>query len=52
LHFVGDQKNAVLAAQTLQVAQKFGGRGHVAAFALNRFDDDAGDVFRRHDFVE
>ena len=52
LHFVGDQENAVLAAQRLKLTQKFCGRGQVAAFALNGLDDDAGDVFRRDDFVE
>ena len=43
LHFVGDEKNAVAAADALQFLQKFRRRRNVSAFALNRFDDDCGD---------
>src|SRR5580704_7739014 len=43
LHFVGDEHDAVLAANALQLLQKEVWCNDIAAFALNRLDDDAGD---------
>ena len=42
LDFIGDQQNAVLIADAAQFAHELGGRRHVAAFALDRFNEDGG----------
>src|SRR5436190_1053531 len=46
LHFIADQHDSVLPADALQFLQEKFRRGNVAAFALNRLDDDSGN-FRR-----
>ena len=43
LHFVGDQHDAVLAANALQLLQEEVRRNDVPAFALNGLDDDSSD---------
>ncbi len=43
LDFVGDKHDAVLATNALEFLQEEVGSNDVAAFALNRLDDDAGD---------
>lgn len=46
-HSVGHVKNAVFFCKITQLQVKLG-RGHdIAAFALNGFDKDGGDLFRR-----
>src|SRR6202022_3655788 len=45
LHFVRNKHNAVLLADALQSLKEFGRRENVAAFTLNRLDEDARDFF-------
>ncbi len=52
LNLVGDQQDAVLAADVLQLDQKFARRRDVAAFALNRLDDNGRDFFRVDNLAE
>src|SRR5439155_15472119 len=52
LHFVGDEENAVLAANVLQQLEVAARRNDEAAFAKNRFGDDGGDGFRSDDTLE
>ncbi len=52
LHFVYDQQNAVAVAQLAQQREKAGRRHDVAAFALDRLDQDGGHVFRRDQALE
>ena len=47
LHFVDDEQDAVLRRQLAQPLQELIGRDDVAAFALNRLDDDRGDFVGR-----
>jgi hypothetical protein len=57
LHFVVNEQRAVFAAKLLRLEQIAGG-GHVDALALDRFDDERGDValaqfgFQRGQVVE
>src|SRR6202522_769265 len=44
LHFVKNQQNIVVVAQTAEQLKKFGSEMVVAAFALNWFKDNGGDV--------
>ncbi len=46
LHLVDDEQDAVLVAQPAQVGEPAGGRHDVAALALDRLDEDGGDVAR------
>ena len=52
LHFVDDEQHAVGAGQLAQPLQELVGRDDVAAFALNRLDEDRGDFVRRHQMEE
>ena len=45
LHFVRDEQYSVFAADALQALQEFRRRRQIAAFALNRLDEDSGDFF-------
>ncbi len=45
LHFVHDEHDSLLAADTLQFLEKEPRCGHISAFALNRLNDDACNVF-------
>src|SRR3972149_6102606 len=47
LDLVGDQQDAVLVADLPEPTQEGGGGGKVAAFALDRLDDDGRHVARR-----
>ena len=46
LHLVGDEHDAVRGAEVAQLAEPARGRDDVAALALDRLDDDRGDVAR------
>ena len=52
LHFVEDQQDAVLVAQRAQAGEEAVGRHDVAAFALDRLDQDRRDFRRRHAALE
>ena len=52
LHFVGDQQDAVLRRQLAQPLQELVRRDDVAAFALNRLDDDRRDFVGRDEMRE
>ena len=52
LHFVGDQQDAVLVAQLAQLAMELRRRHEVAAFALDRLDEDRRHFVRRDRAVE
>ena len=52
LHFVGDEQDAVRLRQLAQPLQELIRRDDVAAFALNRLDDDRRDFVRRHQVHE
>ena len=52
LHFVGDEQDAVRVAERAQLGEPTGGRDDVAAFALDRFDEDRRDVFRPRQMAE
>src|SRR5438093_406023 len=52
LHFVGDEQDAVLLRQLAQPLQELLGRHHIAAFALDWFDDDRRDFVGRHEVRE
>ena len=47
LHFIGDQQDAVLVADAAQFLHEDGGGDDVAAFALDRLDEDGGYLFGR-----
>jgi len=47
LHLVGDEQDAVPVAQLAQAREKVRRRYDVAAFALDRLDQDRGDLFGR-----
>ncbi len=51
LDFVGDHQGAVLAAERGGTRQEFVG-GHVDALALDRLDDEGGDLARRQRLLE
>ncbi len=46
LNFVGNQENAVVSAKLLEHRQIFRRRHHIAAFALNRLDENRRHLFR------
>src|SRR4029077_10304041 len=48
LHFVEDEKRAMPAAQRLRLLQVSVGRYADAALALDRLDDECGDIARQH----
>ena len=52
LHFVGDEENAVLAADALQQLEIAGRRNDEAAFAENGLGDHGGDGFGSHRTLE
>ena len=52
LDLIGDQKDAVLVAEVAQALQEGGRGGEVATFALDRLDDDGGDIRWRDDAAE
>src|SRR5205807_5005054 len=52
LHFVGDEKDAMAAANLLQELEVVGRRDDKAAFAENGLGDDRGDRFRRDGALE
>ena len=52
LHLVHHQQNAVAVADGAQLAQKVVRRHHVAAFALDRLDEDRRHFFRRQNGLE
>ena len=52
LHFIGHEQDAVLAAEAFETLQKIRGSGKIAAFALNRLDENCGDFFRIHAALE
>ena len=52
LHFVDDQQDAVLRRQLAQPLVELDRRHDVAAFALDRLDDDRRDLVRRHEVHE
>ena len=52
LHFVGDEENAVLAADILQQLEVVARRNDEAAFAENGFGDNRGDGFRSDGTLE
>src|SRR5207245_3270846 len=47
LDLVRDQQDAVLRCQLPEPGKEIVGRNEVAAFALDRFDEDCGDALRR-----
>ena len=51
LDFVGDEQRAVFAAERGRARQKFVG-GHVDALALDRLDDEGGDLARRQRLLQ
>src|SRR5688572_29279112 len=52
LNFVKDKKDSVFVANPTQAFQKALWRGDVAAFTLNRLDDNRGNFFRRRSRLE
>src|SRR5712691_5839646 len=52
LHFVGDEENAVVAADVLQQLEVAGRRNDEAAFAENGLGDHGGDGFGSHRTLE
>src|SRR5439155_16848916 len=50
--FVGDEQDAVLLRQLAQPLQELLGRHHIAAFALDWFDDDRRDFVGRDEVRE
>src|SRR5262249_11301136 len=52
LDFISDQQNAVLAAEFLEPAQKFRWSDDIAAFALNRLNENRGDFLGIDDTLE
>src|SRR5215467_8253753 len=52
LNFVGDEENAVLAANVLQVLEVIARGNNEPSFAENRFGDDCGDGFGRDGTLE
>ena len=52
LHFVEDQQDAVLVAELAQAGEKAVGRHEIAAFALDRLDQDRRDFGGRHVALE
>ena len=52
LHFVNNEKNAVLAAKALEVLQKIDRRRQITALALNRFDENCRHFFRIYKTLE